>query len=466
MQLGMSVTESITRFKGNLQRDRYSGARYALIAFERDGALHNLRTRVIWHTTNPKIKPFRSAGHRLIIATGWLPWKAALQFVEKVPEGHAQLQEFRVTFQDTANNRPYMLDWERQAVGWSQEHVGWPAHSLVISGLQIGSVLNDTSLDWLRDRLISLRPDRLMSWRDVERLFGLGFKVSSDLGCGVELFAPIYARFLDSPQLASGGKLTVHVESHLNPKTAGLEVVVQRAESGELITAIPSESWSRGRGRHWNIPIDVRLERGVLRATLIAGGLNVGERDIALPSLAARLLEGLDGGPEWLERLLLPKAVSKSDSRGFERAVVSLFALGGIPTVPLGHNGPDRASDIICAIAPNHVILGDCTIGPIAPKKCGDIRHRAQDVISRLRRPGEAIRLTACIFTPLASSAIPAEHKALADQSGTIVIWRERLEDLLRMAKVGTLEPGLIDMLDSWGPSPSIPLPLRRRARR
>ena len=458
-----NIASLAARFRTHLRRDAYSGARYAFVAFERDGELHNMCSRVTWQPSKRSAPSIRAVGQRLVIASGWLTWKESLRLLDELPEGRGTMAEHQISFRNAGDGRPYAFSWEHAELMWSQPYIGWSAHCVGLHGLQIGSLLGDTRLGWLGDRLISLRPDRVMSWRDVERILGPKVEVSETRGCTIELFAPLYARLLEPSLVQNLGKLMIPIESYLDPVASGMELVAQEALGGTLIATVPANKWKRGKHRTWAVLLDSDHLRGSLDLSLNAGDFKIWRTTIALPGLAARLLDGIEDGHKWLERLLLPTMGPKVDSEGFERAVVSLLALGGIPTVPIGHDGPDRSSDFICAISAKHVILGECTVGPIAPKKVGDLRHRAAGVIRRLQRPGEDLDVVACVFTPSSEADLPPEHLSMAVESGIAVVWRERLDQLLGLARSGELGSTIFGLLEDWRPRRAYPLQSPRR---
>ncbi len=446
----MEISEAVERFRSHLSRERYAGARYAIVAYLRGDALHNVCARITWLPEQPDEAPFSSAAHGLVIRSGWLPWESAQGVLETLPKGHASFTEHPVLFHDTERDIPYAVVWERDDIAWARQVVGWSAHCLQWSGPPMQNLMRDPRLGWLGDRLSSMRPGRVLTWRDVERIVGPCLEISESRSCILELFAPVCARLLDPTVPEEGRELHVPIESLIDPVASDMELVVQGAQGGELLSVIPAAKWTRQEARRWTAPVPSDWLRGRLDLSLSAGGLTVWRSAIAWPALPARLLDGLEGGLDWLERLLLPEGTSKKDADGFERAVVSLLALGGLPAVPIGRMGPDRASDVICAVREGQVILGECTIGPIAPKKVGEIRHRAEDVLSRLRRPGEQLDVLACVFTPAAASALPTEHLALAAQTGVTVVAREQLSELLALARSGELARKLPELIVNW----------------
>lgn len=460
----MDAAEALTRFRAHLSREAFDGARYAMVACTRDGELHNVSTRVTWLPSRKLAAAFRSSGHGIEIAAGWLSLRDSIRFLETLPDGRGTIAEHCISFRDIENNRPYGIAWEHDETMWSQSYIGWSGHCLVLSGPQMGSLLRNPRLAWLGDRLGSLRPDRVMSWRDVERILGPKSEISDSRACGIELFAPVMVKLL-APIPLLQSTLVIPVESFLDPAASQMELIVQESASGAIIATIPGGQWKRAKGRIWEAALESGLLRGAIDLTLNVGELKVWRSTIALPGLTARILDGLEGGSGWLERLLLPTINAKKDSAGFERAVVSLLALGGFPAIPIGHGGPDRSSDLICAVSEHHVLLGECTLGPIAPRKVGEIRHRAEEALSRLQRPGESLATIACVFTPVSYTTLPAEHLSMADQSGTIVIWRERLAELLTLARSDELRFQLWELLEQWRPKPIVPLPLHGRRR-
>ncbi len=323
----MDIAESVEQFRTHISPDAYAGARYAVVAFERYGALHNLCSRVTWHPIRVPAPTIRALGQKLVIASGWLSLKQSMQLLNDLPEGQTKLAEFSVTFRDVEHDRPYGYAWEHSEVMWSQPSIGWSAHCLLLNGLQMGSLLRDTRMAWLGDRLISLRPDRVMSWRDVERIVGPKCEIVESRACTIELFAPLWVRLLEPHLDQEGVTLTVQVESFLDPVTSDMELVVQESAMGSVIDVIPAKRWIAGTRRMWKVTLPCTAIRGPVDLWLNAGNLKVWRSTVSLPGLSARLLHGIDGGFVWLEKLLLPSVGPKTDAVGFERAVVSLLAL-------------------------------------------------------------------------------------------------------------------------------------------
>ena len=390
-------------------------------------------------------------------------WKDALSALQAIHDGQGRVSKHAVLFRNSENDTPYASALEFEEISYSQKYIAWSAYFLRVSGLQMGTMFRDPPMGSLGDRLSSLRPNRVMSWRDVERVVGAQSEFSPSHACGVDLFAPVMARLLEAGRDRVTGGVGIPIETFLDPIKCRMEIVAQDSLSGQVEEIIPAKRWRRKRGRTWTAILGGH-HRGRIDLTLNMRDLRVWTSTVSLPSMPSRLLDAISGTSEWLERLLLPTKETRADSTGFERAVVSLLALGGLPAVPLGHAGPDRSPDLICAVSDERVLIGECTIGPIAPKKVGDISHRAQEALNRLQRPGERLEQVACIFTPSPRASLPQEHLNMAEQSAVVVIWRERLVQLLELARTGELRLRFWQHIEQWGHGQSVPLSrLQRR---
>lgn len=124
-----------------------------------------------------------------------------------------------------------------------------------------------------------------------------------------------------------------------------------------------------------------------------------------MPDLLTRAYENIDENLQKLGGDLNPPQGSKDKKIGdrFERAVMTLFSLLGLPSVHIGEDGDLVAADVLCRAASGDLLLVECSIRAVGPDKRAKLQGRARDLEGKLAGRGSPVRVI-----PVAVQADPS----------------------------------------------------------
>lgn len=330
------------------------------------------------------------------------------------------------------------------ATDFGERLVGWPARTIKLTHLSRWNYFQKIELDVHDERFAELQPVPFASLSAALRF--VGAETDLNLPTGLTIFAPIFAR-LNDPQLdLASSRVSVDVEAAMQPTTSDMCVAFSSRIQGDLPIIARAITWEQTDTHRWQVAATLPAGTSWTDVSLSVRGRSISRRTAYAPSLAVQAHTALSGGHVWLTNLLSPDK-GKNRELKFERGVVALLSLGGLPTVPYGHDGLDRYMDFVSFAARNRVIVGECTVDTPSPDKMAKLRGRTEELGRQLRCGTEEVLLQSVVMVPMDTKAMPDELISKARDLRVALLWGERLEQLLMHITAGDSPEQVFDRI-------------------
>jgi len=446
----MESNTDLDRFLQEVPWSLYATARYAFVAASREGALLNLGCSITLEVAGcPSIIKVEGENEHLVVRVGWIDVGELRVALENLSAGNVLvLDESLLVLQRLDGDGSYQWS-QRKSLMDAKSRVAWPARWLSGAGSSPTKIIEPLDSRTIESSLPTITPDRFASLRELEKLVG-GPLLNDSYSASVDIFAPVYARLGRSSVAPRSGQLQIAVESLIDPKVEGLELLVGQRGRGPGAIPLRTQLWSRTSERGWTATAHLAPGAGWTDIHLTPRGRNIDHDVVAGPSLAASLYQQLDPDLTWLRQAILPVKRSPGYQREFEAGIVALLNLGNMATVHYGRNESPRGFDFIAYLEPDRFMTGDCTVEAPAAEKFEKLFGRAGALKSIITQARESAELLCALFLPVPYVEISAALRGRARDLEVALVSRERIEELLTAVVSGDPPRILWAMLERW----------------
>lgn len=253
--------------------------------------------------------------------------------------------------------------------------------------------------------------------------------------------APVNARFNHECKIYNN-KLQIYLEAFGWPKTEKPEVrCIQHSGNGHISRSsykLDAKWTSKDKYHILRSELDAKNCREV-QLFLILRNVAIEKLTLCNPEIFLRnervlIHDSFDKGLKSLRKYL--NGQGKDVARDFERGVVWLLHLCGFSIISYGFSqGLQNEIDVVAFPPMNmkYIVCIECTIGrPDVKEKLSKLSLRCKELETILKSYNR--RILPLIFTSLKSDKIPISEVEKAEKEGVIIVFQERIQELIELS--------------------------------